>query len=149
MPDLRVTLCLFMALSSASAMADRFTRIVEEGGESTVTKDGNLVNQKRVAVQKELSQRPPTAQELGVTLPPRSTLVLEHTARQIAQYHPVWRVYAYRTEMPRQAFVEHFQQQGLRFDVHANTMKFANGDEFIDGLTGDPMKSFRVWRRPQ
>src|SRR6187399_943694 len=109
----RLALCAVMALSGASAFADRFTRIVDEGGEPTVTKGGNLVNQKRVAVQKELTQRPPTAQELGVTLPPRSTLVLETTARQIAQYHPVWRVYEYRMEMPRQAFIDYFQQQGL------------------------------------
>ena len=150
MPHVSTLLCLLvMALSSASAMADRFTKIVDEGGESTVTKGGNLVNQKRVAVQKELTQRPPGAEVLGVALPPRSTLALEQTARQIAQYHPVWRVYDYRVEMPRQAFIEHFQKQGLRFDVHANQMKFGNGDEFVDGLFGDPIKSFRVWRRPQ
>ena len=139
-----------MALSTTNVMADRFTKIVEEGGEPTVTKGGSLVNQKRVAVQKELSQRPPTAEELGVALPPRSALMLEQTARQIAQYHPVWRVYEYRMEMPRQAFIEHFQKQGLKFDVHANQMKFGNpGEEFVDGLSGDPIKSLRVWRRPR
>ena len=152
MPNLStcLSLCAVMALSSASALADRFTKIVEEGGEPTVTKGGYLVNQKRVAVQKELTQRPPGGDELGVALPPRSTLVLEQTARQIAQYHPVWRVYEYRTEMPRQAFIEHFRQQGLSFDLHANQLKFGGpGEEFIDGLSGDTIKSFRIWRRPR
>jgi hypothetical protein len=33
--------------------------------------------------------------------------------------------------------------------VHANQMKFGNpGEEFIDGLSGDTIKSFRVWRTP-
>ena len=147
---LRVVLSVCLVLASTNAAADRFTRIVEEGGEPTVTKGGYVVNQKRVAVQKELTQRPPSPEELGVRLPPGSTLLLEQTARQIAQYHPVWRIYEYRVEMPRQAFIEHFQQQGLTFDRSGNILKFGNpGGEFIDGFSGDTMRTFRVWRKPR
>jgi hypothetical protein len=142
-------LALTLLIAAGAAHADRFTKIVEEGGEPTVTSGGYLVNQKRVAVQKELSQRPPTPDELGVRLPPGAKLHLEQTARQIAQYHPFWRVYEYRVNMPRTAFIDHFVQQGLAFDRSANNLKLpgASGD-FIDGLSGDTMQSFRVWRKP-
>jgi len=109
-----------------------------------------LVNQKRAAVQRELTQRPPTPDELGVRLPSGSKLQLEQTARQIAQYHPAWRIYEYRISMSRADFIEHFQQQGLSFSQSANQLKFGNtGGDFIDGFTGDSMSSFRIWRKPQ
>ena len=147
---LRTAAILIFSSIATCANADRFTKIVEEGGEPTVTAGGNLVNQKRVAVQKELSKRAPTSDELGVRLPVGAKLELARTARQIAQYHPVWRVYDYRVELSRAEFIEHFQQQGLTFDRSANNLKFGNaGDDFIDGLYGDTIKSFRVWRRPQ
>lgn len=40
--------CILFAATTHAA--DRFTRIVEEGGEATVTAGGFVVNQKRVAV---------------------------------------------------------------------------------------------------
>lgn len=145
----RLTLCACIAASPYGWASDRFTTIVESAGDSTVSGGGFRVNQKRVAVQRELAQRPPTLAELGVKLPPKSALMLEQTARQIAQYHPVWRVYEYRLQMPRSEFTQYFQDQGLAFDVHANQLKFGNlGGEFIDGLSEDPITSFRVWRRP-
>ncbi|MCE9658712.1 MAG: hypothetical protein K8R60_09155 [Burkholderiales bacterium] len=146
----RTLLAIGLLLAATCATADRFARIVEEGGEPTVTAGGYLVNQKRVAVQKELTQRPPTPGELGLTLPPGAKLQIEGTARQIAQYHPAWRVYEYRIEMSRAAFVEHFQKQGMSFDRSANNLKFGNGSgDFIDGFSGETMKSFRIWRKPQ
>ena len=146
----RATLAVGLLLASTLANADRFTKLVEEGGEPTVTAGGYLVNQKRVAVQKELAQRPPTADELGVKLPTGSKLQLEQTARQISQYHPVWRIYEYRIEMSRSEFIEFFRKQGLSFDQSANNLKFGNaGGDFIDGLSGETIKSFRIWRKPQ
>lgn len=146
----QTALALALLLASSLASADRFAKIVEEGGEPTTTAGGYLVNQKRVAVQKELAQRPPTADELGVKLPPGAKLQLEQTARQIAQYHPVWRIYDYRVEMPRADFIAFFEKQGLTFDKSANNLKFGNaGEDFVDGLFGDSIKSFRIWRKPQ
>jgi len=146
----RTTLSLCILVAASSASADRFTSIVEQGGEPTVAAGGYLVNQKRVAVQRELAQRPPTADDLGVVLPPGARLQLEQTARQIAQYHPAWRVYEYRVDMPRADFMDHFQRQGLTFDRSANKLRFAEpGGDFIDGLTVDTMREFRVWRRPR
>ena len=107
---IHATLTISLLLTSAFANADRFARIVEEGGEPTVTAGGYLVNQKRAAVQRELTQRPPTQDELGVKLPPGSKLQFELTARQIAQYHPAWRIYEYRVDMPRSEFIEYFQK---------------------------------------
>ena len=135
-------------LPLVSLASPRFTPIIEGAPESAV-QNGSLVNFRRVAVQKELSQRPPTAAELGLRLPPKSALQLETTARQIAQYHPVWRVYEYKTTMPRAELIRHFEAQGLRFDIHKNQVLFpgaatADSAEFIDGLDG----KFRVWRRP-
>ena len=148
----RIALALGVVLPAASAAADRFTPIVEQAGGPTVTQGGVLVNQQRVAVQSELSRRPPMAAELGVKLPEKSMLKLEPTARQIAQYHPVWRVYDYRLSMPRPEFIKFFEAQGLVFDVHKNTLLFpgAAPDDaaFIDGLFGDTISGFRVWRRP-
>lgn len=147
-----IALALAVALPGVSAAADRFTPIVEQAGESTVTKGGYIVNQKRVAVQGELAKRPPTTAELGVKLPARASLKLENTARQIAQYHPTWRVYDYRLSMPRSEFIRFFEAQGLVFDVHKNGLLFPGASrdeaEFIDGLDGDPISGFRIWRRP-
>ena len=117
---IHATLTISLLLTSAFANADRFARIVEEGGEPTVTAGGYLVNQKRAAVQRELTQRPPKQDELGVKLPPGSKLQFELTARQIAQYHPAWRIYEYRVDMPRSEFIEYFQKQGWTFDRSAN-----------------------------
>lgn len=131
--------------------ADRFTPIIEGAGESTVNKSGFIVNAKRVAVQRELVQRPPTPAELGVRLPQRSVLVLENTARQIAQYHPVWRVYQYRVGLSREAFAQHFESQGLRRDG-GKLLFGSHGGDFIDGFEPDPVtglvEGFRIWRKP-
>jgi hypothetical protein len=144
-----VMLICFLLPSTTNA-ADRFTRIVEEGGEPTVTKGGYLVNQKRVAVQKELAQRPPTNEELGIKLPPGSSLMLEQTARQIAQYHPVWRIYQYKVNVAREALIQHFQAQGLTYDTSHANLKFGNASgDFIDGLSGDDQHQIRIWKKPQ
>ena len=147
-----VALLAALATAFAAVAEDRFTSIVESAGESTVTSGGFVVNQKRVAVQKEITRQPPTPAELGVKLPANAALNLEKTARQIAQYHPIWRVYDYRVSMPRQEFIQFFEAQGLIFDSHRNELLFPgappNDAEFVDGLYGDPIREFRVWRRP-
>lgn len=150
MRDLIAALLLCSVLPATGLAADRFAAIVENGGEPTVTKGGFLVNQKRAAVQKELTARPPTAQELGVKLPPGSRLMLEQSSRQIAQYHPDWRIYQYSVTMPRSALIAHFQDQGLRYDESNANLKFGNGaDDFIDGLSPKDRHQFRIWRRPR
>ena len=147
-----VLLLAVLSTAFAAVAEDRFTPIVDQAGDLVVNGGGYVVNQKRVAVQRELARQPPTPAELGVKLPPKAALKLEQTARQIAQYHPVWRVYDYRIAMPRTEFIQFFEAQGLVFDVHKNVLLFRNikpGDaEFIDGLAGDPITEFRVWRRP-
>ena len=147
-----IALVLAVAQPTVCAAADRFTRIIEHAGESTVTKGGFIVNQKRAAVQKELSQRPPTTAELGVKLPPKASLKHEQTARQIAQYHPVWRVYDFRLSMPRSEFIKFFEAQGLVFDIHKNVLLFPGAAPdnagFIDGLFGNVISEFRIWRKP-
>lgn len=147
-----ISLTLAMVLPTVCEAMDRFTPILEQAGESTVTKGGFIVNQKRIEVQGELARRPPTTAELGVKVPPKALLKLEQTARQIAQYHPIWRVYDFRLSMARSEFVKFFEAQGLVFDIHKNVLIFpgaaANDAEFIDGLFGDPISEFRVWRRP-
>ena len=54
--------------------------------------------------------------------------------------------------MPRADFIRFFEAQGLVFDVHKNGLLFPGAArdeaEFIDGLDGDPISAFRVWRRP-
>ncbi len=132
-----------------SQAADRFAKIVVEAGDPTVTAGGFVVNQKRVAVQKELTSRPPTAEELGVKLPAGAKLMPVETARQIAQYHPVWRIYQYRVELPREAVIAHFEAQGLRYDVNSANLKFGNsGGDFVDGLSQSGQHQLRVWRKP-
>lgn len=140
---------LIAMLASAVQAADRFAKIVDEGGDPTVTAGGFVVNQKRVAVQKELTARPPTAEELGVRLPAGAKLMLVETARQIAQYHPAWRIYQYRVELPREAVVAHFEAQGLKYDVNSANLKFGNaGGDFVDGLSQSGQHQLRVWRKP-
>ncbi len=143
-------LAALLATGHAGWAFDRFTPIIEGAGESTVNAGGFVVNAKRQAVQRELAQRPPTAAELGVRLPQRSVLVLEDTARQIAQYHPRWRIYVYRVSVSREAFVQHFEAQGLRLDGGRLLFDGFDGD-FIDGFERDPVTGkvarFRIWRR--
>lgn len=147
-----IALVFAVALPNVCSATDRFTQIIAQAGDSTVTKGGYVVNQKRVAVQKELSRRPPTAAELGVKLPPKASLKIERTALQIVQYNPVWRVYDFRVSMPRAEFVKFFEEQGLVFEIHKNVLLFPgaapNDAEFIDGLFGDVISEFRIWRRP-
>ena len=147
-----ISLTLATVMPTVCEAMDRFTPILEQAGESTVTKGGFIVNQKRIAIQSELARRPPTTAELGVKVPPKARLKLEQTARQIAQYHPIWRVYDFQLSMARSEFVKFFEAQGLVFDIHKNVLLFpgaaANDAEFIDGLFGDPISEFRVWRRP-
>ena len=141
---------LCSAASLTAFAEDRFTAIVESGAEPTVTAGGYLVNQKRVAVQKELSVRPPTREEIGVELPKGAKFNLVETSRQIAQYHPKWRIYQYSVTMPRKDLITFFEGQGLSYDVHAANLKFgAGGGEFIDGLTADDRHQIRIWRRPE
>ena len=134
-----------------TAPDDRFTSIIAAAPESTVV-NGYVVNNRRVAVQKELTARPPTPQELGVVLPAGARLDHERTARQIAQYHPNWRIYKYEIEMPRAELVRFFTDQGLTYDRSWNKLFFSrptgNGEDFIDSLEGDPVEGFRIWRRP-
>jgi hypothetical protein len=148
-----ITLVLAFVLASVAAgshAADRFSKIIEQGGEPTVTAGGFVVNQKRVAVQKELATRPPTADEVGVRLPPGANLMLVETARQIAQYDPVWRIYQYKVDMPRDAVIAHFEAQGLRYDPNAAHLKFGNADgDFVDGLSQSGQHQLRVWRKPR
>lgn len=145
-------LTIAVILPSVCVATDRFTQIIEQGGEPTVTKDGFLINQKRAAVQSELARKLPTTAELGVKVPANASLKLEQTARQIAQYHPVWRVYDFHLTMSRSEFVKYFEAQGLTLDTHKNVLLFPGAApddaEFIDGLVGDPIRGFRVWRRP-
>jgi hypothetical protein len=147
-----IGLLLALMLPAPALAQDRFTQVIEQGGEPVATAGGTLVNLKRASVQKELSARPPTTAELGVKLPPGARLKLEDTARQIAQYHPVWRVYDYRLAMPRADLIAFFEAQGLEFNRSRNVMQFPGADpdrrEFIDGLFGDRIEGFRVWRRP-
>jgi hypothetical protein len=146
------SLCLVLAIgfvASEGHAADRFAKSVDEGGDPTVTAGGFVVNQKRVAVQKELSARPPTVEEVGVKLPPGSKLMLVETSRQIAQYHPVWRIYQYKVDLPREAVIAHFESQGLRYDVNSANLKFGNsGGDFVDGLSQSGQHQLRVWRKP-
>ncbi len=131
---------------------DRFTSIIEQAPESTVV-NGYVVNNRRVAVQKELSARPPTHDELGVTIPRGARLELERTARQIAQYHPYWRIYEYAVEMPEADLIRFFTDQGLTVDPSGHKLHFSkpagNGEDFIDNLQGDPVEGFRIWRLPR
>lgn len=115
--------------------------------------NGYVVNNRQVAVQKELSARPPTHDELGVTIPEGARLELERTARQIAQYHPYWRIYEYAVEMPEADLIRFFTDQGLTVDPSGHKLYFSKpagkGEDFIDELGGDPVDGFRFWRVPR
>jgi|APFre7841882630_1041343.scaffolds.fasta_scaffold07354_2 hypothetical protein len=147
-----IGLLVALTLPAVCRAQDRFTQVIEKAEGPVVNAGGYVVNQKRIAVQKELSQRPPTPAELGVKLPANARLNLEQTARQIAQYHPTWRVYDYRLAMPRADFIQFFEAQGLQFNRSRNVMLFPSATpdtgEFIDGLFGDSPEGFRIWRRP-
>jgi hypothetical protein len=134
------------------AGSDRFKSIIERAPESTV-RNGFVINNRRVAVQKELSARPPTRDELGVEIPKGARLELERTARQIAQHHPYWRIYEYAVEMPQADLLRFFTEQGLTFDRSRHELRFSkpagNGKDFIDNLQGDPVRGFRIWRVPR
>jgi type II secretory pathway pseudopilin PulG len=134
-----------------AAATDRFTSIIASAPESTVV-NGYVVNNRRVAVQKELEARPPTHDELGVALPNGARLEFERTARQIAQYHPYWRIYEYSLEMPKADLLRFFTDQGLTVDQSMHRLHFSkpagNGEDFIDNLQGDPVEGFRIWRIP-
>jgi len=138
--------------SGTPAGIDRFTSIIERAPESTVV-NGYVVNNRRVAVQKELSARPPTYDELGVLIPKGARLELERTARQIAQYHPYWRIYEYAIEMPEADLTRFFIDQGLTIEPSGHKLHFSrpagNGEDFIDNLQGDPVEGFRIWRVPR
>lgn len=145
-----IAIAVLMLITTHAAYAqDRFTKIIEGAGESTVNASGELVNQKRVAVQAEITKRPPSLDELGLKLPPGSKLQVVQTARQLAQYHPVWRVYEFSVSLPRDAFISHFESQGLTFDIHSNLLRFPGSEDFVDGLFGEQISSFRVWRKPK
>lgn len=140
---------LLAAAGASSHAADRFAKIVAEGGEPTVTAGGFVINQKRVAVLKELAARPPTADEVGIKLPRAAKLMLVETARQIAQYDPAWRIYQYKVDMPRDAVIAFFEAQGLRYDPNAANLQFGkNGGDFVDGLSQSGQHQLRVWRKP-
>jgi hypothetical protein len=137
------------AAVASSQVRDRFTKIIADAGDLTVTEGGFVVNQKRVAVQKELTARPPTAAEVGVKLPPGAKLMMVETARQIAQYDPVWRIYQYSLEMPRDEVIAYFESQGLKYDLNAANLAFGNaGGDFVDGLSQSGQHKLRVWRKP-
>lgn len=137
------------AAAASGQVRDRFTKLIAEGGDPTVTEGGFVVNQKRVAVQKELTARPPTADEVGVKLPPGARLMLVETARQIAQYDPTWRIYQYNLEMPRGEVIAYFEAQGLKYDQNAANLAFGNAaGDFVDGLSQSGQHRIRVWRKP-
>lgn len=135
-----------------AAVSDRFTSIIAQAPESTVV-NGYVVNNRRVAVQQELTARPPKHDELGVLLPKGARLDYERTARQIVQYNPYWRIYQYALEAPKADLIRFFTDQGLTFNRSQGRLFFTppagNGEEFIDDLEGDPVEGFRIWRRPR
>jgi hypothetical protein len=149
MPTRHLLPCLLACTAMAASAGDRFTLIIDNAPESTVNAKGFVVNQKRVLIQRELMAQRPSVAELGVRLPPGAKLKPEESARQIAQYHPAWRVYDYKLAMPRDELVRFFEAQGLRYDRSAVRFVFSEGEDFIDGVAGDPVRGFRVWRKPR
>jgi hypothetical protein len=137
--------------SDRTAAPDRFTSIIATAPESTVV-NGYVVNNRRIAVQKELEARPPTHAELGVAVPKSARLEFERTARQIVQYHPYWRIYEDALDMPKADLLRFFTDQGLTVDQSMHRLRFSkpagNGEDFIDNLQGDPVEGFRIWRKP-
>jgi hypothetical protein len=130
---------------------DRFAAAIAGAPESTV-RDGYVVNHRREAVQREITARPPTEAELGVRLPPGARLLAEVTARQIAQYHPVWRIFQYRVAMSPDELGRFFAEQGLRYAPAEGRAYFPGATlergDFIDGLGAAPSGGIRIWRVP-
>lgn len=139
---------LWAAATPAAHAFDRFTPLIENAPESTVNANKMVVNHKRAAVQAELRARPPTEQELGLKLPRGARLMDETTARQIAQYHPVWRIYEYAVTMPRTEFIAHMEAQGWRSTGSDYRLRFPGREDFIDGFTDERTRAFRIWRKP-
>jgi hypothetical protein len=146
-PRLLLT-CLLACLAQGASAADRFKLIIDNAPESAVNATGQPVDPKRQLIQKELMAQRPSLAELGVRLPTGSKLKPEESARQIVQHDPAWRVYEYRVSMPRGELLRFFQAQGLRHDRPAGQLRFPNGEDFVDGFEGNPVKGFRVWRKP-
>lgn len=148
-------LVLAAALVPASARdvdaQDRFAAAIAGAPESTV-RNGYVVNHRRAAVQRELTARPPTEAELGVRLPPGARLLHEVTARQIAQYHPGWRIFQYRVAMSRDELGGFFAAQGLRYEPSEGRAYFPGASnqrgDFIDGLAIASSTGIRIWRMP-
>jgi hypothetical protein len=146
-----VVLATVLTLPAAQRVAaqDRFTPIIAGAPESSV-RDGYVDNHRREAVQRELTARPPTEAELGVRLPPGAQLRPELTARQIAQYHPVWRVYQYRVALAKEDLARHFTAQGLRYEAAEGRVYFPSATrergDFMDGLADAAQQGFRIWR---
>ena len=140
---------LTLSATQRVAAQDRFTAIIVGAPESSV-RNGYVVNHRREAVQRELTARPPTEAELGVRLPPGAQLRHEVTARQIAQYHPVWRVYQYRVALSQEELARHFTAQGLRYEASEGRLYFPGATrdrgDFMDGLADAPQQGFRIWR---
>jgi hypothetical protein len=140
--------CLLAGLALGASAADRFKLIIDNAPESAVNASGQPVDPKRLLVEKELMAQRPGRAELGVRLPEGSRLKPEESARQIVQHDPAWRVYEYRLSMPRAELLRFFQGQGLRHDRAAGRLVFPDNTDFIDGFEDDPVKRFRVWRKP-
>ena len=154
----RVALCALVLavgltpLSARDAGAqDRFAAAIAGAPESTV-RNGYVVNHRREAVQREITARPPTEAELGVRLPPSARLLHEVTARQIAQYHPVWRIFQYRVALSRDELGRFFTEQGLRYEPSEGRAYFPGATnergDFIDGLANASGTGIRIWRMP-
>lgn len=146
----RIAAGLLLALPAAVFAADRLSPIFDNGGKAAT--GGFSATQQRAAVQMELTLRPPTPAEIGVKLPQKTTLRVEQTARQMAEYDPAWRVYEYSVGMPKAEFVKFFQAQGLTLNTARNVLIIPgpgpDGAGFIDGLQADPVQDFRIWRKP-
>lgn len=139
--------CLLACVALGASAADRFKLIIDNSPESTVNAQGQPDDPRRLLIQKELMAQRPSLAELGVKLPTGSKLKPDESARLIVQHDPRWRVYEYRVAMPRGELLRFFQAQGLRHDRAAGRLKFVNGEDFIDGFEGNPVSSFRVWRK--
>jgi hypothetical protein len=85
-----------------------------------------------------------------VGLPPGAQLMLEPTARQIAQYHPAWRIDRHKVNPSRDARVAFFSAQGLRYDEHAAKLTFNQPEgDVVDGMWRSDQQPSRVWRKPR
>jgi hypothetical protein len=146
---LALTAALVLPAARDAGAQDRFTPVIAGAPESTV-RNGYVVNHRREAVQRELTARPPTEAELGVRLPPGAQLRHELSARQIVQYHPVWRIYQYRVALPKEELARHFTAQGLRYEASEGRAYFPNATrdrgDFIDGLGDAALTGLRIWR---